>query len=498
MMAEKADVHSPVDGHVVGQTVHATAQEASAHVERLRRSQPQWEAAGPRERARWLFRYRDWLLDHQDEINRLLQEESGKPWPEANLELPYVVDVINYYAKNAELFLADERPRRHSALTLTKNQRVLRRAYPVVGVITPWNFPLGLSLIDAVPALLAGAAVVVKPSEFAPLGVTKAIAGWAEVGAPAVFSCVNGGPTVGETILDSVDFVQFTGSVATGKVIAHAAAERLIPCGLELGGKDAMIVLDDADLDRAANAAVWGGIANAGQMCTSIERIYADESVFDKFVLMVCDRVSDLSVGAPGTSRDYEVGPLATEAQVEIVDRHVADAVEKGAKILVGGQRHGRFFDPTVLINVDHSMQCMTVESFGPTLPIMKVADEDEAVRLANDSSYGLSATVFGRDTDRAERVARSLEVGAVNINDVFGNLFTLPVPQSGWKQSGLGARNGGAHGILKYTRSQGIVGARVAMPREPNWYPYTPTRTAVLRRVARLIGAGDLRRKLT
>ncbi|MPY84153.1 MAG: aldehyde dehydrogenase family protein [Actinophytocola sp.] len=495
------EVRSPADGSVVGVVVDQQHDVADT-VARLREHQPGWDESGVAGRARWLRRYRDWLLDHEDDIARILQAETGKPWAEATMEVPYVADVINYYCKHGERFLTDDTPGAHGPMTLTKRQRAVHRPYPVAGVITPWNFPVALSLMDAIPALLAGAAVVVKPSEFTPLAVGAALAGWTEIGAPPVLACLTGHGDTGAAIVDAVDYVQFTGSTRTGTAIATRAAERLIPCGLELGGKDPMLVLSDADLDRAANAAVWGGICNSGQMCTSVERIYVEAPVYEDFVSRVVARVRELRQGTDGADRDgyrYDVGALANQAQLEIVRRHVDEAVEAGAKALVGGKPTGTgtFFEPTVLVDVDHSMACMREETFGPTLPIMKVADADEAVRLANDTPYGLSATVWTRDTRRGERLARRLEAGAVNVNDVFTNLFALPLPMAGWKQSGLGARNGGAHGIRKYCRSQAIVSSRVTPRAEPMWYPYRPLRGRLLRRLTRLVMARDIRRRL-
>lgn len=464
----------------------------------LRVEQAGWSGLSPRARAAHLLRYRDWLLDNEFRLAKMLQRETGKPWAEANLEIPYIVDAINYYARTAPGLLADRTPPRHGMIAATKRQLLVQRPYPVVGVITPWNFPLGLSLLDAVPALLAGAAVVVKPSEFTPLTVAAAVDGWKAVGAPRVLECVTGAAETGAAVVDNVDYMQFTGSTRTGKAIAHAAAERLIPCGLELGGKDAMIVLDDADVARAANAAVWGGMANSGQMCTSVERVYVQAGVYDEFVGLVVEKLKALRVGEDDQQFRYDVGPLATEAQLAIVQQHVDDAVARGATVLTGGARveSTGFFEPTVLVEVDHSMLCMQRETFGPTLPIMKVRDDDEAVRLANHSDYGLSATVFCGNRTRAERVARRLDVGAVNINDVFGNLFTLSLPQGGWKQSGLGRRNG-ADAVLKYARPQAIVSARVQPDSEFIWYPYTAIRGAIVHRVGRLLGARDLLRRL-
>lgn len=496
------EIRSPADGSVVGVVSDQQPSEVTEAVERLREQQTSWEDIGFAERARRLRRYRDWLLDNEDQLARILQSETGKPWAEATIEVPYAADVINYYSKHGQRFLTEETPRAHGPMTLTKRQRAVHRPYPVVGVITPWNFPVALSLMDAIPALLAGAAVVVKPSEFTPLAISAALAGWAEIGAPPVLTCLTGAGATGAALVDDVDYVQFTGSTRTGTAIATRAAERLIPCGLELGGKDPMLVLSDADLDRAANAAVWGGICNSGQMCTSVERIYVEAPVYEDFVNRVVERVRELRQGIDGTAGagfTVDVGALANRAQAEIVRRHVDEAIQAGAKALVGGKPAGTgtFFEPTVLVDVDHTMACMREETFGPTLPIMKVADADEAVRLANDTPYGLSATVFTRDTEHGERIARRLEAGAVNVNDVFTNLFALPLPMAGWKQSGIGARNGGAHGIRKYCRTQAIVSSRVAPRAEPMWYPYRPLRGKLVRRLTRFVMARDLRRRL-
>lgn len=501
-LAPKVDttitVCSPADGRVIDFVSQTSAESVATVVAELRIEQSWWADLSPRARAEHVLRYRDWLLDNEFRLAKLLQSETGKPWAEANLEIPYTVDAINYYARTAPGLLADQTPPRHGMIAATKRQLLVHRPYPVVGVITPWNFPLGLSLLDAVPALLAGAAVVVKPSEFTPLTVAAAIEGWKAVGAPQVLECVVGAGETGAAVVDNVDYIQFTGSTRTGRAIAHAAAERLIPCGLELGGKDAMIVLDDADVARAANAAVWGGMANSGQMCTSVERVYVQAGVYDEFVGLVVEKLNALRVGEDDQQFRYDVGPLATEAQLAIVHQHVDDAVARGATVLTGGARieSTGFFQPTLLVDVDHTMLCMQRETFGPTLPVMKVRDEDEAVRLANDSDYGLSATVFCGNRTRAERVARRLDAGAVNVNDVFGNLFTLALPQGGWKQSGLGRRNG-ADAVLKYTRPQAIVSARVQPKSEFVWYPYSALRGAIVHRVGRLLGAGDLIRRL-
>jgi acyl-CoA reductase-like NAD-dependent aldehyde dehydrogenase len=291
----------------------------------------------------------------------------------------------------------------------------------------------------------------------------------------------------------------FTGSARTGRRIAARCGERLIPCSLELGGKDAMVVLADADVDRAVAGAAWGGMMNAGQACVSVERVYVEAAVYDEFVAKLTERVARIRVGTdrPGEFA-CEMGAMITADQLGIVERHVQDARDKGARILTGGRsRDGRYFEPTVLVDVDHTMACMREETFGPTLPIMKVADEEEAVRLANDSTYGLSASVWSRDPARAERIGRRIEAGTVNVNNVIANLFQLSLPMGGWKDSGLGARFGGPNGVLKFCRAQAMVSERVSLPAEPYWFPYGPTKGRIMARAVRLIGAHDWRRRL-
>ena len=483
-------VQAPTDGHEVGTVPDRSPEAVADVVADLRAAQPGWESVGLEERAEWLRRYRSWLLRNADELARTLQAETGKTWTEANIEVPYVADVITFYLRRAPHLLSDRRHRAHSPLNLAKSQVEVRRPYPVVGNITPWNFPLALSLIDVVPALVAGAAAVVKPSELTPLTVAAAVRGWSEIGAPPVLACVTGRGETGAAVVDHVDFVQFTGSSRTGRLIAQRAGERLVPCSLELGGKDAMIVLADADLERAANAAVWGAFCNAGQMCTSVERVYVEAAVYDEFVALVVAKTRELRIGMPSQDFTVDVGPLVSADQADIVSRHIGDAVDSGADVLVGGVRDGNLIEPAVLVNVDHTMACVREETFGPTLPIMKVADADQAVALANDSAYGLSASVFTADEARARFIASRLEAGAVSINDVMANLFAAPLPMAGWKSSGIGARMGD-HGLLKFTRSQAVVAARVRPRRELQWYPYSRIRTGTALRVLRVLARG-------
>ncbi len=312
-----------------------------------------------------------------------------------------------------------------------------------------------------------------------------------ECGMPdEVFQVAVGGGDVGAEMIDHVDFVMFTGSTEVGKKVMERAAKTLTPVGLELGGKDPMIVLSDADVERAANAAVWSSMQNGGQTCISVERLYVEEPVYDQFVELVENKMRSLRQGVPAGPGSVDVGAVTSPPQVDLIDEHVQDAVSKGARALVGGHRGegpGDFYEPTLLVDVDHSMEAMTEETFGPTLPVMKVRDADEAVRLANDSPYGLQASVWTKDVSKGERIARQIEAGAVCVNDAQLNYFALELPMGGWKASGLGSRHG-ADGIRKYTKRQSILVTRLAPKRELHQFPYRAGRTKLLARLLRLV----------
>ena len=395
----------------------------------------------------------------------------------------YLTDLINFYGTKAAKFIGERASAPTPPCSPRRSSRVQYRPYPVVGVISPWNFPLALALGDAIPALQAGAAVVVKPSEFTPLGLIEVVKAWKEeIGGPDVFDCVHGTGEAGGALIDAVDFIQFTGSDRTGRKVMARAADTLTPVSLELGGKDPMIVLSDADLDRAANAAAWGGMMNSGQVCMSVERIYVEEPVYDEFVAKLTSEVRGLRQGADGRGFGKDVGAMTSPNQTAVVEDHVNDALAGGAKALTGGKRidgPGDYFEPTVLVDVDHSMKVMRDETFGPVVGVMKVRDAEEALRLANDTRYGLSGSVFG-EKERAERVARRVECGAVNVNDVLVNYLASDVPMGGWKESGIGFRHGEC-GIKKYCRPESIVATRFGGKREPTWYPYSKGRRGMV-----------------
>ena len=495
---EQLEVQNPATGEAIAALPVDSPEAVAATVARVRASQPEWEAIGIDGRYRWLGMLRDWLLDNSERVLDTMQAETGKVRADASGEPQYLADLINFYGTRAAKFIGEEAVRPHTPLLAAKKLRIQYRPHPVVGIISPWNFPLILALGDAVPALQAGAAVVVKPSEFTPLGLAEVVTAWKEeIGGPDVFDCVQGIGSTGEALVDNVDFVQFTGSDRTGRKVMARAAETLTPVSLELGGKDAMIVLEDADLERAANAATWGAMMNSGQICMSVERVYIEEAVYEPFVAKLTAAVGKLRQGADGTGFGSEVGAMTSPNQTAIVEDHVQDALAAGARALTGGKRlpgPGDYFEPTVLVDVDHSMKVMRDETFGPVVGVMKVRDADEAVRLANDSRYGLSGSVFGERT-RAERVARRVECGAVNVNDVLVNYAAVDVPMGGWKQSGIGYRHG-EPGIKKYCRTESVVITRFGGKREPTWYPYTKPRRALIDRIARAFNARDLKRR--
>jgi acyl-CoA reductase-like NAD-dependent aldehyde dehydrogenase len=492
------EIHNPADGRPVGRVPIDSSETVAAKARELRLFQPEWEGMGPAGRRRWLLAYQDWILDNAEHIIDVLQSETGKTRADASGEPPITAGLLDYWSRNAHKFLVDAHPRSFSPAAITKRLTTTYRAYPLVGLITPWNFPFLMPALDGIPALAAGAAVLLKPSEVTPLSAVEFVRGWKEIGAPPVLGLATGYGETGAAVIANSDFVQFTGSTGTGRKVALACADRLIPYSLELGGKDPALVLSDADLERAANGIAWGGMYNAGQVCVSIERVYVEAPVYDEFVAKLTDKVKALRQGQDDRGWRFDVGALATSAQHDIVARHVGDAVAAGARVLTGGKStgNGTFFEPTVLVDVDHSMACMTEETFGPTLPVMKVADEAEAIRLANDSSYGLSATVWSTDKQRAERVARRLDAGAVNINDVLANAFAQEIPMGGWKNSGVGARWGGAPGILKYCRQQAITLPWMPTPaKELLWYPASRRNVNIAFGMLRASAARGLRR---
>jgi acyl-CoA reductase-like NAD-dependent aldehyde dehydrogenase len=393
------------------------------------------------------------------------------------MEVLPTIDALQWIARaGAEILSAEKIPMSQWFLK-TKRSAFVYEPLGVIGVISPWNYPWSIPMGEVALALMAGNGVVLKPASLTPLIGERIAQVFERAGVPSGLVRVVHGPGTGAALAEStVGKVFFTGSVETGRSVAEACARRLKGCVLELGGKDPMIVCADADIERAANAAVFWSMQNAGQTCISVERCYVEEPIHDRFVELVGERARALRQGVPGEFGSVDVGSFINPPQIEIVEEHVNDAVKKGARVVSGGHRRegeGTYYEPTVLADVDHTMECMTEETFGPTLPIMKVADADEAVRLANDSPYGLGASVFSRDAARGEAIARRLEAGAANVNDAMINYTVLELPMGGAKTSGIGSRHG-AGGIRKYCSQQAIVvTAKLAMKKELFMFPY-------------------------
>jgi acyl-CoA reductase-like NAD-dependent aldehyde dehydrogenase len=489
-------VENPATGEVV-RTIPATAPEdVQAMVERARAAQPAWEALGFEGRGRVLRRAQKWMADNSARIIDTLVSESGKTYEDAQVEHVYGTMALGFWAKHAPKYLKDERVHSASPFVLGRKLLVRYRPIGVVGVIGPWNYPINNNFGDAVPALAAGNAVVLKPSHITPLTSLLLAEGMRESGLPDdVFQIAAGEGGTGAALVDLVDMVMFTGSTEVGRKILEQAAKSLTPVSLELGGKDPMIVLADADLERAANAATYYSMQNTGQTCISVERVYVEAPIYEQFVSAVAGKVSALRQGVPDGPGTVEVGSLTYPPQRDIVARHVEQAREAGARVLTGGRPGngtGTFYEPTVLADVDHTMTAMTEETFGPTLPIMKVGDAEEAIRLANDSPYGLGASVWTKDAGRGEQIARRIESGFACVNDINVNYYALDLPMGGWKESGLGVRHG-AEGIRKYARRQSILVTRFApLKREIHYYPYRERTTKLLGRLIKLLyGSG-------
>ena len=483
-------VTSPLTGEVLGEVPTLDASAVQAAVARARVASESWAEQGVRRRVAVLDKVlAAFVASREDLIDRLIQE-TGKVRGDALTELLIFFDTARYYLNNAERLLADEVVTPH----LLKHKRGVVTYLPrgIVGIISPWNFPIDLGLGEVFPALLAGNAVVLKPSELTPL-INIELARLAQgAGLPGgVLQVITGAGETGAAMCEEVDQVTFTGSVNVGRKVAAQAARRLIPCTLELGGKDPMLVLRDADLDRAASAAVWGAFFNSGQMCMSVERVYVEAPVVDAFTKLVVSKTKALRLGVDGRYT-HDVGSMTRLAQLEVVEEHLRDAVDAGARVLCGGRRPAglpeSFFEPTVVTDVDHTMTLMTEETFGPVLPIMSVSDAGEAVRLANDSVYGLNASVWSRDLPTARSVARALKSGNVCVNDVVTSYGLVELPFGGEKDSGVGRRHGPG-GLRKYAVTQSIAEDRLRLSREPNWYPYSPRLLGALERVSGLLG---------
>ncbi len=494
MPAERAaviTVENPATGGTLATVPAIDAEKVREVVGLARAAQPAWAATGFAGRARVMWAARRWLISNRRRMVQTIVAETGKPREDAlNVEIVYVADALGFWARRARHYLREERVHAHSPFLIGKRLTLRRRPHGVVGVIGPWNYPLILCFGDAIPALMAGNAAVLKPSELTPLSTHLMAEGMREAGLPEhLMPVLTGAGETGAAVVDAVDMVQFTGSTASGKAVMARAAQTLTPVSLELGGKDPMIVLADADLDRAADAACWYGLCHAGQCCWSVERIYVEAPAYEPFLDRLRSRVRALRTGPADGPGIVDIGPLSSEAQLRIVDEHVQDARRRGAKVLSGGmrdRREGHFYEPTILVDVNHEMRAMREETFGPTLPVMKVADAEQAVALANDSAYGLNSSVWTADRKRGEQIARRLKAGNACVNDAVLSGLALELPFGATGDSGLGARHG-AEGIRKYCTTQSLLVNRIALP-ELQRFPYRARRSRHLERLIVLL----------
>ncbi|WP_299532417.1 succinic semialdehyde dehydrogenase [uncultured Streptomyces sp.] len=457
--------HSPFTGEKLADLPESTPEDVATAFERARAAQTAWADVPVRTRAAVLLRFHDLVLQRQSEVLDLIQLETGKARLHAHEEVQAVAVAARHYGRKAPAYL---RPKRHTGVvpTLTKVTE-LRQPRGVVGQIAPWNYPLELSVGDALPAFVAGNAVVMKPDTETALTALWARDLLIEAGLPAeVFQVVLGeGPVVGPEVVKHADYVSFTGSTRTGREVAQGAAARLVGVSLELGGKNAMLVLADADVEKAAAGAVRACFSSAGQLCISIERLYVHESVADDFLDRFAARTRAMRLGN-SLAYGADMGSLVGERQLETVARHVAEAVEKGATLVAGGVARPDigplFYEPTILDGVEAPMEVCTQETFGPVVSVYRFSDEDEAVALANATPYGLNSSVWTKDSGRGHRIAARLRTGTVNINEGYAPAYgSVQSPMGGMKESGLGRRHG-SEGILKYTEAQTVAQQRL------------------------------------
>jgi len=492
---ELVPIEMPATGGILGHVPHGTADDVAAAADAARAAQSGWGSRPAARRSQVLLRFASLLLDRQDEVLDLIQLENGKARRHAFEEIIDVAQVCRYYARTAPRYL---RPRRRAgALPALTQTWVYHHPKGVVGVISPWNYPLTLGISDALPALAAGNAVIAKPDSQTPYTALWAAELLEEAGLPeGVLQVVTGsGAELGTPVIEHSDFVMFTGSTQTGRLVAAQAARRLIDYSMELGGKNAILVLADADLGKAVPGAVRAAFSNTGQLCISMERMYVDGAVWDEFVPRFVRATAALRLGH---SLDYgrDIGSLISAKQLETVARHVNDATARGATLLAGGKARPDigpyFYEPTILTGTSPEMTLYADETFGPVISLYRVNGADEAIRCANDSCYGLNFSVWTSDAGRGRDIATRLEAGSVNVNEAYAATWgSVDAPMGGWKDSGAGSRHG-EHGILKYTSAQTVSVQRLVPIAPPSFMSlpaYAKTMTAAMRTLQRLPG---------
>jgi acyl-CoA reductase-like NAD-dependent aldehyde dehydrogenase len=490
--------YDPATGEEIGRAALAGATEVLSAVARARAAQPAWADISFRERARVISQARKIVLAQLDEIGTLISRETGKPVAEAiSMEIVPALDLMHYFARHTSRLLRPQKIDIGQYGLMGRSSQVVYKPLGVVGIISPWNFPWATPLAEVVMALMAGNSVVLKPSELTLLTALKIGEVFKLAQLPeGLLEIVTGDGSTGAALTDAgLNKIMFTGSVATGKRVAAAAAKHLTPTVLELGGKDPMIVLADANLQSAARAAIWGAFCNAGQACASVERCYVHESIAPQFIELVVKETRALKQDN-AAENEVDVGAMSNERQLLTVEEHVADAVKRGARVLTGGQRirnlNGWFHEPTVVTQVDHSMALMRDETFGPVLPIMTFKTEDEAIKLANDSIYGLTASVWTNNIAHGRRLARQIEAGTVMVNEVVYTHAIAQTPWGGVKQSGYG-RTHGRMGLLELVTPQHIHVNHLPFVPDVWWFRYSTGAGLLFRGLARRFTSGSI-----
>lgn len=490
---------SPATNQVIAEVAVMSSEAMMRAVQQARDAQRSWRRYEIADRVRCLRQASEKLMDHRKELLDLLSEETGKTRPDAMMELLNVFDTIAYYLENAELGLSGHKVSVH----LLRNKRV-RMSYTSMGVvlnISSWSLPLELAICPAIPALLAGNAVIIKPSEYTPLIAMTAARIINESGLPrGLLQVVPGYGESGELLCHQVDGIVFSGKTHTGRIVSGIAGERLIPSVLTLSGKDAMIVLNDADLERSSHGAVWGAFFHAGQTGLSVERAYVQEDVYDAFVARVVTLTKQLRQGDPIDS-EIDVGAMTKPEHIEVLDAQLADAVRRGATVLVGGKQRedldGYFYEPTILVGVTDDMRIMREETFGPILPIMRVRSPAEAIQRANGLQFGLGASVWSKNAEIAQDVARQLDCGGVCINDVMMHSMAIEAPFGGNKSSGCGRRKG-LEELRTFTTPKTVLEDVFQLKREPFWYPYNTMIEKALDKTMVMLYRKGITRKIT
>jgi acyl-CoA reductase-like NAD-dependent aldehyde dehydrogenase len=469
---------NPATGEVLGQIEVAGEAKVLAAVARAREAQPGWQGVGVRARIDALRKFQRLVHEQKTEIARQITLESGKPVAEAlTTEVLVVLDAARFLIENAYRLLRNEPVPHGNPAARTKSGKIVREPHGVIGIISPWNYPFAIPATETLAALAAGNSVVLKPSELTTLTAVRLLELLRGAGVPEpVFQLVPGLGATGAALVHSeIDKLVFTGSIATGKQIAQEAASRLLPVVLELGGKDPMLVLDDADIDVASSGAVWGAFVNAGQACLSVERCYVARKLHDAFLDACVNKTKQLRVG-DGLNPKTEIGPLIKQKQLRTVESHVEDAISRGARLLCGGCRlselGSNFYAPAVLADVTHEMRIMKEETFGPVLPIQAFDNDDEAIALANHSEFGLAASVWTKDRQRGERIARRIRAGTVMINDVISCYGISEAPHGGVRSSGIG-RTHGRYGLEEMVRIKYLDQERLPGMKRAWWYGY-------------------------